>query len=279
MTTTNIEWAISKLAESYGIMALKNIKAIDTLESYIPFENDKACLFIIKTMITEEIMSEVLSGNAHIYSEMLCKCYGFNKEIVVEILDAISKGKDIVCKRIDCQRELNSGMNHIKFKGLSVDGALPNFKKELEQIGFEYVCDVQYGAVFKGEFAGCNNCEIIVLSSRNSNIVWKVIILFPKHMGWYSLKNEYTHYKKIFTNKYGEPDSYEYFTAPYEEGDGNELTALFAEKCSYCSYYKTSEGSIVVRIDKDDRVMIGYEDAFNADLAESEKATNEYLDI
>ena len=70
----------------------------------------------------------------------------------------------------------------------------------------------------------------------------------PENNNWYSLKSEYERFKVMFTKKYGKPDSYEYFTEPYEEGDGYEHTALSVGKCSYISFFTLPLGTISLRI-------------------------------
>lgn len=274
MKTTNIEWAIAKLVEINGLSILNKEKAINILESYKPFDNDLACIFIIKTLINEGMMQELLSNEVNdAYVNIICKYYGFDKNLILEILEAINIGKKIR------KQETISVTEHMKFKGIEITGTLYEFKNELIKQGFEFICDINSGAVFKGEFAGCINCEIIVLTSTMTNILWKVVVEFPKHMSWHTLKDDYEHYKTMFSNKYGKPASYEYFMDPYEEGDGNELTALFAEKCTYVSYYKMSEGIIAIEITRNDNVSITYEDGINANIATSEKSNKAYMDI
>ena len=134
-------------------------------------------------------------------------------------------------------------------------------------------------AMLKGDFAGKSDCTIGVLATKQSNTVWKVVVYFPEKTSWYSLKSEYKSFKESYTEKYGSPSSYEYFSDPYYEGDGYELQALRLEKCSYVSYYETDKGYISVEIDDSKCVTVSYEDAINVKIKSREQEMSISEDI
>ena len=150
---------------------------------------------------------------------------------------------------------------------------------QLENKGFSFISNIENGIVLEGDFAGFSNCEIIVSYSPYINLVWRIIVLLPQKSQWYDLKEEYFRCKDLFLKKYGKPQSYEYFTSPYEEGDGYEMTAVSSENCSYASYFDTSLGFVVVKISVDERVMFVYEDKCNADLDSEARNNQADLDI
>ena len=159
---------------------------------------------------------------------------------------------------------------HMTFKDISMNCNLTTFVTKLEAIGYKKALLEDYGAVLKGSFAGKNDCTIMVLCTSNSKSVWKVAVIFPEQTSWSSLKSEYKSFKDSYIQKYGKPDSYEFFSNPYYEGDGYELQALQLNKCTYSSFFDTPSGGIVLEIDKDKSVRVVYEDAINTEIRKKE---------
>lgn len=172
---------------------------------------------------------------------------------------------------------------HMTFMGIPIDGKISAFVQKLEDKGFTYV-NTGYGVTFlTGTFAGNRNCIILVGSSIKSLTVWKVVVAFPSKSSWESLKNEYQTMKSLYSRKYGEPDIFEYFTSPYYEGDGYEMTALSTGKATYESFFKTNDGYIHLAI-KDGKyrggyVTVGYEDGINVKIKSQEEESSISEDI
>ncbi len=160
---------------------------------------------------------------------------------------------------------------HMAFKGISMDRNVTSFVSQLKASGYTELLVQDEGAVLSGNFAEKDDCTIFVLGTNRGELVWKVVVKFPERVSWYSLKSEYNTFKTSYTNKYGAPESYEYFSDPYYEGDGYELQALRLEKCRYISYFTTSLGTIMLKIGDDKCVTVVYEDAINVELKKSEK--------
>lgn len=166
-----------------------------------------------------------------------------------------------------------SQSSHIEFKGIPLDGKLSDFVSKLGKEGFTFEEYVDEGtiAIMKGDFAG-DNVKTYILSTKKSNIVWKVVVFYGEKESWYSLKRDYLNLKELYTKKYGYPEKhFEFFSNPYEMGDGYELQALKKEKCTYISYYKLPTGRISVRINKFCEIQVDYEDQINCELNEEEK--------
>ena len=100
--------------------------------------------------------------------------------------------------------------------------------------------------------------------------VCKVIVLFPKKSTWSQLKTDYFNKKKMYLSKYILDSDFEFFSAPYEEGDGYELRAVLNNKCKYFTFFKVEGGHIAVNIDKDAQIKVTYEDEENINLAQKE---------
>lgn len=161
--------------------------------------------------------------------------------------------------------------DHTVFKGISLNNTLKSFIEKLESKGFSLDEIKNEVAVLKGDFAGVKGCTIVVYSSIKSNIVWKVAVCLPEHEWWDPLKREYYTFKKLYTEKYGEPESYEFFTSPYSEGDGNEMKALWFNKCMYMSIYETNTGSVYLDLTWRGYLSIGYEDSINLNIKKKEE--------
>lgn len=170
----------------------------------------------------------------------------------------------LICVNIFSQEK------HIEFRGVPLNEGLNSFVQKMKTKGYKTIYSQKNAVVMEGEFIN-KKANIYILSTPKTNIVWKVGISFEKEISWSSLKFEYKNAKESYTQKYGKPLHFEYFTDPYEEGDGYELQALRMEKCTYESYFEIPEGMIVVKMNSDGGVGIAYEDKINAIKASEEK--------
>ena len=112
-----------------------------------------------------------------------------------------------------------------------------------------------------------------------SQNICKVIVFFPKKHNWSQLRTDYFDKKKLYLEKYRLDSDYEFFSSPYEEGDGYELRAVSNEKCRYVSFFKVKGGHISVEISKNLQIKITYEDEENINLAQKELKENVLDDI
>lgn len=289
---------LKQLVDTKGYKFLQNPMIVNILGDYNAFTDFQSSKFIFKTLVSEGYLDKILFLHenqmpiiAENYITELYDKLGLRKDVSLYVINSLlsSLGYDII---MDIKEEVstNKGIKetsnnyittgeHLTFKGIEINGNLSDIKKRLEMNGFSFVCEVDNGLVMEGNFAGYSNCEILVLNSLYTNCVWKIVVLLPQCSNWYNLKDDYNKLKEIYTKKYGKPDSYEYFTSPYEEGDGYELTALSSNNCTYLSFYNVSKGDISVSISQDERITLAYEDGINSKL-ESEARNNQAdLDI
>ena len=179
---------------------------------------------------------------------------------------------------------------HLKFKGIPIDGSLTNFVTALKGAGYQLIYQSEDGgaAALEGSFTN-EDVTIVVVTTPKTNTVWKVAVLFEDQSSWSSLKSDYKALKANLAAKYGAPDSaYEFFSSPYEEGDGYEMTAIYAEKCTYMSFFHVKSesgeevGTIWVEIAKNEtkgRISLAYEDAANSNLKQRENDAIVYDDL
>ena len=171
---------------------------------------------------------------------------------------------------------------HLTFKGIPITGTLENFAQELGAKGFKKTYSDKNVVVFKGEFAGYSDCEIYVYKAPNRNIVYKVVVFFPKESSWVYLEKEYNHFKGVLTNKYGEPTSH---SEIFKEGastfnDDAKMSSLKEGNGAYWSAWKVDNGTIYMEIfttldENDGRILLIYFDKINCALGD--KATENDL--
>jgi len=159
------------------------------------------------------------------------------------------------------------------FMGIKVEGKRIDVINQFKSKGFYIVKDDNPNvASLKGNVSG-RTYEVSIVSSPISHTVWKIVVYLPEITEWYSLKSNYETYLKVLTEKYGEPEkTYHFFSSPYTEGDGYEMTGVFAGKCNYVAYWPESKG-ISIEISKWKQVKINYENPINSVLDDKEKSS------
>lgn len=171
---------------------------------------------------------------------------------------------------------------HITFKGIPLGQDKTTFIGALKKVGFRVEHDSDDGAILRGDFAGRSDCQAIVLWSETSKAVWKAVALVEETT-WFSLKNTYDAFKESLTEKYGKPtNTFEFFSNPYYEGDGYELSALRQEKAHFLSSFDAEGGIVGLEMKYAAGkyiVSIGYEDALAAVNAQSEKNASIMTDL
>ena len=90
--------------------------------------------------------------------------------------------------------------------------------------------------------------------------------MLPIETSWSTIKSNYFEIKNQFQLKYNTGKSYEFFTKPYFEGDGYEMQAIGADKCTYSTFWKPEFGHITLSIETLKRICIGYQDGINGDI-------------
>jgi hypothetical protein len=156
-----------------------------------------------------------------------------------------------------------------EFMGVKVDGkkdlAITTFKSK----GFILTDDSDGSAVMKGKI-GSDPAELFILYSPITKTVWSYKVFLPKQTTWSYLKSDYEKYLNILTEKYGSPEkTYTFFSSPYDEGDGYEMTAVAVDKCTYAAFW-TKEQGVRIKISKYKQVQISYENAKNSELDDAE---------
>lgn len=173
------------------------------------------------------------------------------------------------------------------FMGIPMRGNISSFAQQLvNQKGFRIVnrSAENHSISMRGTYTG-KECEVYVFGSQVTDQVWSINVYLPELSTWNAIKREYLNYKGQFDNKYTLTSSYDFFADPYDEGDGDEIAGVKADKCHYAAFYDAPGGSIMLKISKYMQVEVSYEDAVNRDIAEREEngtssgSGNSYNDI
>ena len=168
--------------------------------------------------------------------------------------------------------------NHLTFKGIPITGTIEDFAQKMEAKGFKKVYSGKIAVEFEGVFAGYSGGKIYVFKIPNRNIVYRVVVVFPKESSWADLEEEYYKFKYMLTNKYGAPS---WHSETFKEetstvSDLSKMSSLKKGNCDYYSQWKVDNGYIKVQISPvfnadDGQIVLTYFDKINDALANKAK--------
>lgn len=158
---------------------------------------------------------------------------------------------------------------HMSFKGIPINGTTNEFAQKLISQGYQKIETKDNIIILEGEFIN-KKCKVYLIGSVKTNKIWKVYVILPENSSWYSIKGDYKELKVQFQQKYGEGRSYEFFSKPYYEGDGYEFQAIRKDKCTYATFFDSTNGNIMLEIG-DESIRISYEDKINSEINNKEK--------
>ncbi len=138
--------------------------------------------------------------------------------------------------------------NHMKFKGIPMEGTLQSFTAKLKDKGFTSL-GIQDGvSLLTGEFAGYKNCSIYAIAD-NSGMICKASVTFPDMDKWGELEECYNSYKLMLTEKYGDPKKCEEsFSYAHTPDDGQKIRCVKMDSYKYYSLFTTELGEIKLEI-------------------------------
>ena len=156
---------------------------------------------------------------------------------------------------------------HMKFKGIPMEGTLQSFTNQLITKGYTHIGTQDGVSMLTGEFAGYKDCTIGVVAD-NSGAICKVVVFFPEMDTWNDLYECYAGYKEMLTEKYGKPQqSEEYFEEPYNDEAAQKIYGVRFDNCKYYSVFSCEQGDITLEISHDGVtkcfVMLSYYDNAN----------------
>ena len=144
---------------------------------------------------------------------------------------------------------------HLKFKGVPIDGTLAAYVSKMKAAGFSDLGIKDGTAVLQGDFAGFKGCIIGVSTLKKTNVVNTIGVIFPECDNWSKLENNYQTLKEMLIQKYGEPadcvEKFQSYSQPND--DGLRLTFLRMDKCTYYTTFETPNGDIQLSLEHQDR--------------------------
>ena len=295
-------YALKKVVELQSEDILKDVKLINILGDFKAYDDIPSSKYILKYMVSEGLMANLLyeyqSQNdvntlLDSHKTLLSDTYGYKESLADYVMRSIayalgwiseipseSKSNDIAInsKAVSAPSipQIIDDGKHLLFKQFPINGDVNAFIQNLVQSGYclsEPYNYTYHAASLTGSFAGNNDCTIAVIGTPKTHIACCVMIFMQEHHIWYTLKDQYEKIKNQLKKKYGTPESYEFFSEPYYEGDGSELTALWSDHCTYLSNFSTENGRVGVSMSKEAKVLIIYQDNINCEIQESENAS------
>lgn len=173
-----------------------------------------------------------------------------------------------------------SQQNHLKFKGVPIDGTLKSYTEAMVKAGFTHEGTQDGYAVLSGDFAGYKGCVIGVSTLKNCDVVSHIAVLFPDKGTWSAVLNDYETLKAMLTEKYGTPsDSKEKFTGHIGNYDNSfVMSALKDGEYKWHTVFTTELGNIELSILAGTKYNTGCVRLSYFDKANSEKVRNAAMD-
>ena len=139
--------------------------------------------------------------------------------------------------------------DHLKFKGVPIDGTLSSFVNKLKQKGFTVQQSDKETVLLNGDFAAVKGCTVVV-SEHESGVVNRVAVMFPSQDTWAMLYNDYSNLKDMLTQKYGKPAvvEEEFQSRSYELDDNTKMYEVLMDRCRYICDWTPENGTIELRI-------------------------------
>ena len=164
---------------------------------------------------------------------------------------------------------------HLKFKGVPIDGTLNEYVLKMKQAGFQLVGTDDGVALLEGEFAGYRGCLIAVSTLKSVNVVNTIGVVFPAREDWSSLEGDYEHLKSMLTEKYGEPsDVVEKFQGYGDpQTDQEKWINIMTDNYTWYTIFETENGDIQLSLEKGNYgeyfVLLKYFDKINTEAVRS----------
>lgn len=267
--------ALKSIIEWKNVSILYDSSLIKLLNDYDAFAEYPSSENVLSTMIKQGILVNIVKDysnkeepNAELYVSKLNEKYGFGKEVASYVILSIFSSLGYNVPESLSSIEEKVPVKHLSFRGIEIEGSASIMCEKLKRLGYHSEEKTEFGCVLEGDFAGISNCDIVIIESEYIGEVRKINVFTPKYNQWYSLKEEYFKFKQMYIRKYGDGynvKSYEFFSSPYDEGDGDEMTALYHDKCTFSTYIDLAEGIIFIGIMSNGRICFGYEDCINTE--------------
>ncbi|MBO7202157.1 MAG: hypothetical protein IIW13_04155 [Paludibacteraceae bacterium] len=179
-----------------------------------------------------------------------------------------------ICLTLATLVSVAQNSEHLKFKGVPINGTLSEFVKKMQNAGFSFIGNEDGTSFLRGDFAGFKGCIIGVSTIKNVNVVNSIGVIFPMRETWSDLESDYNQLKSMLTQKYGEPANViETFQGLLINSNDDKLRDLEYDRCTYQTTFETKNGDIQLSLEKGDSfqyfVLLKYFDKINTQTVEN----------
>ena len=139
--------------------------------------------------------------------------------------------------------------NHLKFKGIPIEGNYKTFAQQLVQKGFKQIQSSQDGIALTGTFMAIPDVMVIVHPDPSSKVVSTVSAFLEAGDNWSEIEGKYNNVVDTYKEKYGEPTrQVEEFTTDVRDEDFFKKRALHDGQCDFKSLWEVEGGRIVISL-------------------------------
>lgn len=158
---------------------------------------------------------------------------------------------------------------HMKFKGIEIDGTTAEFAQKLTTVGFKIMDKSDNIYALEGVFSG--NEATIYVYPNSKGIVNKVVVMYDvRDLTWKIIKSRYENLENGLLTKYGKPHkTVKHMDVVYKDGSGREIMGFQMEKNEYNTSWMI-EGSGVIALmfqsthQIPSSILLFYQDALNS---------------
>lgn len=154
---------------------------------------------------------------------------------------------------------------HLKFKGVPIDGTLEEYTAAIKQKGAKDLNNSNFQhfshssinldmmedkniKIFVLDFAGYPNCNVVVRRLDNRNLIYKIEVFFQSKCPIGCMKDIYANLKNMLTQKYGKPKSSNEVIGTNLGDDYFTYEGFINGTNIYNSLFETNAGSIFIEI-------------------------------
>ena len=170
----------------------------------------------------------------------------------------------------------NKTQEHLKFKGIPIDGNYRVFAEKLLHQGFEIIGEDENNIMsVSGDFAGFKDCLILFspISKDNNTICSVSVNILPqRYEDWKSVYDTYNFIKTELIKKYGKPTYCEEKFNVSCSSNKSKYDALMKNEGTFITVFECKNGSICLSITETAGVNITYGDKINNELCRSIKS-------
>ena len=129
---------------------------------------------------------------------------------------------------------------HLKFKGIPIDGPIAQFEKQLLKEGFS----INISGEIVGRFAGYDDARVALVDNSEGEVYRVAVVYFLQD--WPLLETRYRALKSMLISKYGQPEiqNEEFNSRQQPSSNIDKYLKLLMGECNYVSAYRFDNGDI-----------------------------------